>query len=91
MTTDFPVHIQEYDSSWPARFAEIAGRAQAALGDIVLRVEHIGSTAVPGLAAKLGKAVSAARITEIKQRHFSGKSREPPVRREDQCGSVGDG
>jgi len=52
MTTDFPVLIEEYDSSWPARFAEIAGRAQAALGDIVLRVEHIGSTAVPGLAAK---------------------------------------
>jgi GrpB-like predicted nucleotidyltransferase (UPF0157 family) len=52
MTTDFPVHIEEYDASWPARFAQIAGRAQAALGDIVLRVEHIGSAAVPGLAAK---------------------------------------
>lgn len=46
------VVIVDYDSTWPARFEELASRVRAALGDLVLRVEHIGSTAVSGLAAK---------------------------------------
>jgi GrpB-like predicted nucleotidyltransferase (UPF0157 family) len=44
--------VQEYDPVWPARFAELAARLHEALSDMVLRVEHVGSTAVPGLAAK---------------------------------------
>jgi GrpB-like predicted nucleotidyltransferase (UPF0157 family) len=47
-----PVHIVEYEGSWPVRFQELAARVRAALGPLLLRVEHIGSTAVPGLAAK---------------------------------------
>ncbi len=47
-----PVRIVEYDAAWPLRFRALAGRATAALGDLVLRVEHVGSTSVPGLAAK---------------------------------------
>jgi GrpB-like predicted nucleotidyltransferase (UPF0157 family) len=47
-----PIIIRDYDSRWPGRFVELAARVQATLGDFVLRVEHIGSTAVPGLAAK---------------------------------------
>jgi GrpB-like predicted nucleotidyltransferase (UPF0157 family) len=46
------VVIVDYDAAWPARFEELASRVRAALGDLVLRVEHIGSTAVSGLAAK---------------------------------------
>jgi GrpB-like predicted nucleotidyltransferase (UPF0157 family) len=46
------ITIHEYDPSWPALFAKLAARIQTALGDLVLRVEHVGSTAVPGLAAK---------------------------------------
>lgn len=53
MTRDeYPLRIREYDPSWPSCFAALAARVQAALGDVVLRVEHIGSTAVPDLAAK---------------------------------------
>ena len=46
-----PVVIVDYDPAWPARFEEQAGRVRHALGPAA-RVEHIGSTAVPGLAAK---------------------------------------
>ena len=37
---------------WPAEFAEVATPLRAALGGLALRIDHIGSTAVPGLAAK---------------------------------------
>jgi GrpB-like predicted nucleotidyltransferase (UPF0157 family) len=47
-----PVRIVEYDAAWPERFQALAQRATAALGDLVLSVEHVGSTSVPGLAAK---------------------------------------
>jgi GrpB-like predicted nucleotidyltransferase (UPF0157 family) len=47
-----PLILCEYDGSWPERFAALAERQRAALGAIVLAVEHVGSTAVPGLAAK---------------------------------------
>jgi GrpB-like predicted nucleotidyltransferase (UPF0157 family) len=44
--------ISHYDSAWPSRFAELGGRIESALGAGALAVEHIGSTSVPGLAAK---------------------------------------
>lgn len=47
-----PVVIHPYDSAWPALFAELGSRLRAALGDVALRIDHIGSTSVPGLAAK---------------------------------------
>ena len=44
--------IAEYDPGWPRRFLAERERIAAALGDRALRIEHIGSTSVPGLAAK---------------------------------------
>ncbi|HEY0009906.1 MAG TPA: GrpB family protein, partial [Tepidisphaeraceae bacterium] len=44
--------IVEYDARWPEAFASHARAIRSALGDVALAVEHIGSTAVPGLAAK---------------------------------------
>lgn len=44
--------IAEYDEAWPIRAADLAERVRSALGGTALTVEHIGSTAVPGLAAK---------------------------------------
>lgn len=41
-----------YDPAWPRTFAEHADRIYQALGSVAVRVDHIGSTAVPGLAAK---------------------------------------
>ena len=44
--------IVDYDPRWPELFQREAARIRAALGDGALQVEHIGSTAVRGLAAK---------------------------------------
>ena len=46
------VEIARYDPNWPAEFAAIGAELRAALGDLALRIDHIGSTAVPGLDAK---------------------------------------
>ena len=46
------IEIVEYDSGWPARFAAEAKRIRRLLGRPSLEIEHHGSTAVPGLAAK---------------------------------------
>ena len=47
-----PIGMVEYNSRWPAHAQEIAARLFAALGPRALRIEHVGSTAVPGLPAK---------------------------------------
>jgi GrpB-like predicted nucleotidyltransferase (UPF0157 family) len=47
-----PVSLAEYDPAWPAAYEREAVRIRAALGDTVVRLEHTGSTSVPGLAAK---------------------------------------
>jgi GrpB-like predicted nucleotidyltransferase (UPF0157 family) len=44
--------IVDYDPAWPSRFASLAATVSAALGPVLVRVEHVGSTAVPGLPAK---------------------------------------
>ncbi len=49
---DGPVLLVEYDPGWPESFAREAERIQGALGARALRVEHVGSTSVPGLVAK---------------------------------------
>lgn len=47
-----PVTLVESDQAWPERFEREAARIREALGAVAIRVEHIGSTSVPGLAAK---------------------------------------
>ncbi len=44
--------IVNYDPRWPELFEREACAIRAALGPRALRMEHVGSTAVPGLAAK---------------------------------------
>ena len=46
------IAISEYDPAWPALFAREAARIRRALGERAVRIEHTGSTSVPGLAAK---------------------------------------
>lgn len=46
------VVLAAYDERWPARFAREKARLEAALAPYVLAIEHVGSTAVVGLAAK---------------------------------------
>jgi len=49
---DNTISISDYESGWPLLFDKEAGRIRIALGERILRIEHIGSTSVPGLAAK---------------------------------------
>jgi GrpB-like predicted nucleotidyltransferase (UPF0157 family) len=46
------VRLVDYDPGWPRLFRREAERIRAVLGERVVRLEHIGSTSVPGLAAK---------------------------------------
>src|SRR6516165_7493791 len=47
-----PILLFGYSLEWPALFRREAARVRATLGERVLQLEHVGSTAVPGLAAK---------------------------------------
>ena len=44
--------LADHDPEWPKWFETAAARIRDALGDKVLRLDHVGSTSVPGLAAK---------------------------------------
>lgn len=46
------VEIIPYQERWPDEFQEITSILRAGLGDLALRIDHIGSTSVPGLASK---------------------------------------
>ncbi|MEM7370317.1 MAG: GrpB family protein [Bacteroidota bacterium] len=46
------VAIIPYQTSWPQEYEQIASQLSAVLQDAVLRIDHIGSTSVPGLSAK---------------------------------------
>lgn len=47
-----PIVIVPYDPGWPEQFRRSGTVLREALGEMALRIDHIGSTAVPGLAAK---------------------------------------
>lgn len=47
-----PIEIVDYDPDWPARFAHERTLLQEAFAGADVKIEHVGSTAVPGLAAK---------------------------------------
>jgi len=47
-----PVKVVDYDATWPDQYAAAAKELRDVLDEWVVEIEHIGSTAVPGLAAK---------------------------------------
>jgi GrpB-like predicted nucleotidyltransferase (UPF0157 family) len=80
------IAIAAYDPIWPALFEELAARVRAALGDKALGVEHVGSTSVPGLAAKpvidialtvADPADESAYLSELEDAGFKLVIREP--------------
>ena len=80
------VSIVAYDTSWPARYEFLAGRIRAALGPAVLALDHVGSTSVPGLAAKptidvdltvADAAAEAAYVPALEECGFQLVGREP--------------
>ena len=46
------IEVTDYDPAWPRCYEELAGRIRQALGWRALQLDHVGSTSVPGLAAK---------------------------------------
>ena len=46
------IKILDYNERWPIEFQEIASVLRQGLGELAMRIDHIGSTSVPGLAAK---------------------------------------
>ncbi len=44
--------IVDWQPRWPDEYAEIHGRLGASFGDLALAIEHVGSTSIPGMAAK---------------------------------------
>ena len=46
------IEIVPYDQKWPALFDAEAANIREAMASLALRIEHVGSTSVPGLAAK---------------------------------------
>jgi GrpB-like predicted nucleotidyltransferase (UPF0157 family) len=84
--TPYPIRIEEYDDEWPRRFADAHSLIRRALGDRVLELHHVGSTAVPGLAAKpfvdadlvvADPADEASYIPDLEAVGFSHRIREP--------------
>jgi GrpB-like predicted nucleotidyltransferase (UPF0157 family) len=80
------IELAEYDPEWPALYAREEVRIRVALGDRALLVEHVGSTSVPGLAAKpiidiiLGVADSAhedAYVPDLERAGYVLRIREP--------------
>jgi GrpB-like predicted nucleotidyltransferase (UPF0157 family) len=61
-----PIEIIPYDPSWPARFSGWRDRIATALGLTAIRIEHVGSTSVPGLPAKpvIDIQISVANVAE---------------------------
>ena len=47
-----PIEILDYDPEWPRRYAREEARIRSVLGERAIRIEHVGSTSVPGLPAK---------------------------------------
>jgi GrpB-like predicted nucleotidyltransferase (UPF0157 family) len=47
-----PIRIVGYDPDWPAEFERLRDRSAGAVGDLAVSIEHVGSTAVRGLAGK---------------------------------------
>jgi len=60
------ISIASYDDGWPVEFATIGANLRDVLGDGALRIDHIGSTAVPGLAAKdiIDVQITVAKLSE---------------------------
>jgi GrpB-like predicted nucleotidyltransferase (UPF0157 family) len=61
------IEIVPYDPRWPHEFEIERDRVRTALGSLALRIDHNGSTAVPGLAAKpvIDIQVSVARLQPL--------------------------
>lgn len=61
------IEIAPYSPAWAVRFAELGAAFRGALGEVAVRIDHIGSTSVPGLAAKpvIDIQISVAKLEPV--------------------------
>ncbi len=80
------VYLADYDPTWPQQFAAEASKIRVALGARALLLEHVGSTSVPGLAAKplidillvvADSADEAAYVPALEAAGYTLRIREP--------------
>ena len=73
MTTQ--ITISAYNGRWPQEFNQIEKALSAALGPLALRIDHIGSTSVPGLGAKdvIDVQITVAALTEALGKHRAAR------------------
>lgn len=78
--------IEPYNTAWPGEFSAVGAEVRVALGDTALAVHHIGSTSVPGLAAKdvIDVQVTVADLNAPIQRPLEGAgfTFRPDIRRD---------
>jgi GrpB-like predicted nucleotidyltransferase (UPF0157 family) len=81
-----PIEIADHDPEWPLLFLREAARIRDVLGERVLLLEHVGSTSVPGLAAKpriditlvvANSADEAAYVPDLEAAGYVLRIREP--------------
>ena len=62
--------VSDYDSNWPTLFKQERIKIENALGSFALAIEHVGSTAVPGLPSKpiIDLLVGVPSLEEAKER-----------------------
>ncbi len=84
-----PVIVVPYDPAWPAFFASIKAHLAVALGETALAIEHVGSTSVPGLAAKPIIDIDAVIASEADLPQAIGKLAGVGYQHEGEIGIVG--
>jgi GrpB-like predicted nucleotidyltransferase (UPF0157 family) len=81
-----PIEIRAYDPSWPLSYAREEARIKSILSDRVIRIGHVGSTAVPDLPAKpvidivlevRDSAAESAYVPELEAAGYVLRIREP--------------
>jgi shikimate dehydrogenase len=81
-----PIVIEEYNPEWPVWYSGDEAAIRAALGGVAVRVEHVGSTSVPGLPAKplvdilllvADPADEAAYVPALEKAGYTLRIREP--------------
>jgi GrpB-like predicted nucleotidyltransferase (UPF0157 family) len=80
------IELVAYDATWPLQYEREAEHVRATLGDRALRIEHVGSTSIPGLAAKpiidmllvvADSSTEASYVPSMEHQGYTLRIREP--------------